>query len=223
MSKNLPSVGFSSAQFRLIESGIEITGKPTLHEWVEAVEVVKSMVRVSPLALAGLYTYGKSRSEWAEEFYQVVEGYDKRTLENMMSLARKVTPEVLAVSPSIGHADAVRTLPLPRQLEMIQAAKVEQLSVTELRQRVRNERKIPHSAGHASADAERCQRIIVSVRRVIQDLSALTIEATSQDVANACRFLERRFMDAVTTLDAAAVAAIESGIKVKKTKRVKRG
>ena len=216
MSRNLPAVGFSSARFRLIQSGIEITGKPTLHEWVEAVETVKSMVRVSPLALAGLYSYGKSRQDWTEEFYQVTEGYDKRTIENWTSLARTVKPEVLAEAPSIGHADAVRSLPVPRQKEMIAAAKDEQLSVAELRQRVRNERKIPHSSGHANLDAEACQRIIRSIRRLIQDIAETGIRAESKEVANACSYLQQRFMDAVTQLDAAANVAIAAGIKPKK-------
>ena len=221
MSRNLPAVGFSSTRFRLIQSGIEILGKPTLTEWVEAVEAVKSMARVSPLALAGLYSYGKSREDWAEEFYQIADGYDRRTLENWMSLARKVKPEVLAEAPSIGHADAVRSLALPRQKEMIQAAKDEQLSVAELRQRVRNERKIPHSSGHANRDAECCQRVIRSIRRLLQEIAEIGILAESKEVANVCSFLQQRFMDAVTQLDAAATAAIEGGIKPKK--RGKRG
>ena len=105
MSKSITAVRFPSGRFRLVKSGIEITGEPALEEWVEAVEVVKNMARVSPLALAGLYAYGKSRPEWAEEFYQVTEGYDKRTVENWSSLS--VKPEILAEAPSIGHADAV--------------------------------------------------------------------------------------------------------------------
>ena len=89
---------FSPWRFRLVKSGIQITGTPTLQEWVDAVDVVKGMERVAPLALAGLYAYGKSRPEWAEEFYQVTEGYDRRTLENWVSLVRKVTPEIMAKS-----------------------------------------------------------------------------------------------------------------------------
>ena len=69
----------------------------------------------------------------------MTEGFDKRTVENWSSLSRTIKPEILAEAPSIGHADAIRSLPLSQQRVMIQASKDEQLTVAELRQRVRND------------------------------------------------------------------------------------
>ena len=63
MSKRTAVGSLPRGRFRFVKSGIEITGKPTLDEWVEAVEAVQSMVRVSSFALAGLYAYGKSRTD----------------------------------------------------------------------------------------------------------------------------------------------------------------
>ena len=219
MSKSLAIVGLSSGLFRLIDSGIEVTGKPTLQEWVDAVEVVKGMVRVSPLALAGLYAYGKSRVEWAEEFYQVTEGYDRRTLENWMSLARKVKPEILAKAPSIGHADAVRSLPLTQQKKMIKAATDEQLTVMELRQRVRNDRKVPHSSGHADADAEACQRLIRVLHRLIKEAAQIGLEAKHEAVIEVCREVQDGWVNNILRLDTAANAAIASVVKAPKKRR----
>lgn len=193
-----------------------------MQEWVDAVDVVKGMERVAPLALAGLYAYGKSRPEWAEEFYQVTEGYDRRTLENWVSLVRKVTPEIMAKAPSIGHADVVRSLPLAQQKKMIQAANDEQLTVADLRQRVRNDRKVPHSSGHANADAEGCQRIARSLSRTVKELAELGFSAEHEAVVNACPLMQDQIIDVVMALHAAANEAIAAGIKAPKKKRSKR-
>ena len=222
MSKNEAVVSLPRGRFCLVKSGIEITGKPTLDEWVEAVEIVKAMGRVSPLALAGLYAYGKTRPEWAEAFYQVTDGFDKRTVENWSSLSRSVKPEILAESPSIGHADAVRSLPLSQQRVMIQASKDEQLSVADLRQRVRNERKIPHSSGHADADAEACQRMIRGLQRLIKDVALIKLQAHHPAVIEACHDMQGVWVNSILRLDRAANEAIAAGIKAPKKKRRKR-
>ena len=219
MSKRIAAVGLPRGRFRLVDSGIEITGTPTLHEWVDAVEAVKGMVRVAPKALAALYAYGKSQPEWAEEFYQVTEGYDRRTVDNWVSLVRNVTPEIMADAPSIGHADVVRSLPIAQQKKMIQAATDEQMTVMELRQRVRNDRKVPRASGHANVDAEGCQKIAKSLSRTVKELAELGFSAEHGAVVDACRCMQQQIIDVVMTLHAAADAAIASNIKAPKGTR----
>ena len=165
-----------------------------MDEWVSAVETVKGMVRVAPKALASLYAYGRSRPEWSEEFYQVTEGLDQRTVDNWVSLTKNVPLEIMADAPSIGHADVVRSLPLPEQQKMIQAATDEQMTVMELRQRVRNDRKVPRASGHANHDAEGCQKIAKSLARTVKELAELGFSAKHDAVVTVCSVAQQQVM-----------------------------
>ena len=106
---------------------------------------------------------------------------------------------------------------------MIQAAHDEQLTVMELRQRVKNDRKVLHSKGHASADAdaEACQRVIRGLQRLLKDLARVGLEAQHAAVIDACREVQAVWVKNIIRLNGAANEAIASGIKAPK-KRSKR-
>ena len=205
--------------FQLCDSGIRVVGTPTVDEWIAAVGAAKEMVRVAPMVLAKLYAYGKSRGEWAQEFYQVVQGYDKRTLDNWASLVNQVKDDVLALAPSLGHADTVRTLPADRQKALLQEAVDEQLPVMELRQRVRHERKIPHTAGHANRDAESCQRLMMALKRQIETVAREAMTTNDPTVQAVCGTVQAMLMDCVVELDGAARALLARSVRPKAKRR----
>ena len=194
----------AGGSFLLTDSGIEIAGEPSLAGRVAAVCAAKAMARAAPLALAELYRYGQSREDWSEEFSQVMAGYDRRTIENMASLVRKVSPEVRAAAPSIGHADAVRSLPAERQKALMDEATAGQLSVAEVRRRARRERKLPLAQGHASRDAESLQMLVRALQRSIDDVQRVSLELDGKEGRDACRAVMLRLEKSWKTLDEAA-------------------
>jgi hypothetical protein len=124
--------------YKVTETGIQITAEPTFERWSSEVESWFILHTAGPIVIGDLLNYGELR--WPEQFAQVIDGlsqkYQAQTLLNYRSVMRRVPPEVRHPELSFGHYDAVASLPVTEQRQVLERAVEENWSRDETRQMV---------------------------------------------------------------------------------------
>lgn len=125
--------------FRFRSKSVVAVGRPSEEQWQAAYRFAEACQEGSPYWIGDLLTYAESRQEWASRIDQIqsVVDLDRKTLVNRGYVARHVTGEARALSPSLGHSDVVASLVEPEQVAWLRRAKDEGWSVSEFRSVVR--------------------------------------------------------------------------------------
>ena len=128
--------------FELKHRSITVKGQPSYGQWTAALEFAAGAHENGPIWIAALLAYGESRHEWREKLSQAaaLTGLTHKTLENLVSMYRKLSPKALAVAPSLGHMDAVTSFPAAEQEALLEQARDEELTVLEFRRVVKRHR-----------------------------------------------------------------------------------
>jgi len=117
---------------------LRVSRAVTYEEWAQELGTMQAFWvfsrRELPWYLGDMLNYGEAR--WGETYTQaiMVTGLDADTLANYKSACRKFQAGVLRVAGlSIGHHEAVRTLPDAQQVKWLEAAKEQKWSRADLR------------------------------------------------------------------------------------------
>jgi len=114
-------------------------GKPSLRGWINALQLAVGAHESSPYWIGDLMAYSETRGDWSEKLSQALSltGYAEQTLKNLGYIARHVAEPERQIAPSVAHAAVVAKLQAGEQHELLDIARDQQLTVTELRQEVR--------------------------------------------------------------------------------------
>ena len=125
--------------------------RPTLRGWQVAFQYASASQESSPYWLGDLLLYAEDRADWREKLDQAktVTHLSRHTLENQMSVCRKVRGRAREVSPSISHAAVVTKLPPKEQEVWLEQARAGEWTVWELTQAIRAHQ--PSTEGRADA------------------------------------------------------------------------
>lgn len=125
--------------FRLRGRSVEVVGKPGIKGFQDALAYACEFYESSPWWIAGLVSYGEGREDWKEKLDQAISvtRLARQTLLNLGSLYRNSTDETRALAPSPGHLDVVIKLPAAEQRKWLDQARLEELTVRELRRGIR--------------------------------------------------------------------------------------
>lgn len=181
----------------LTATGLVIKGKPLFGDWENALIMADEMERRSPFWKADLLAYAYKRPDWEGLIDAVIDAgrFTEATVRQYRSLSARVPRSDRVEGLSLSHHEAVAALPSEDKRELLTKAKREHLSVSALKQVVRQSRKVKrvlkgqaselakaHDAvvQHAHEAAEHCQAI---PRHDCKDAEKL--------IAKAIRALER--------------------------------
>lgn len=128
--------------FKLNARGVEIIGKPTPRQWINAMDFAMAAEECSPFWVGELWHYAEERRpDWQEKLQQMVAKLGRplqlKTLQNHASIAKHVVAEAKEVAPSLAHADVVTALEPAEQVKWLTKARDEEMGVRELRTEVR--------------------------------------------------------------------------------------
>jgi hypothetical protein len=124
-------------KFRLLQTTIQIQGKPTVEEWLVPLQFVLWCQRASPWWIGDMLNAGDARL--GEAFSQACEGLvSAEMLQRYESVARRVPPRNRRAALSWSAHAAVARLPHDQQQRMLALAEKHGWSSTELRIRVRS-------------------------------------------------------------------------------------
>lgn len=119
---------------------------PTLEECVNALGLAYAAEESSAFWIGDLWNYLEGQAGWREQLPQKLADlgveYAVQTFYNSGSVARKVTGRARQAAPSFGHASVVADLEDDEQVELLERARDEGLSVREL-MNVKRQRKRP--------------------------------------------------------------------------------
>lgn len=120
--------------FRFKARSVEIVGRPSLENFQAALELAESFGRAAPFWIGALVAYGDSRKDWKDKLDQAVSitKYDRHTLHNHGAVYRALSDEAREVAPSFTHAAAVVTLGKQDQIDVLEKARTEGLTVREV-------------------------------------------------------------------------------------------
>lgn len=122
--------------FKFATRSVEIVGKPTLNQWVAAFQFAVATEESSPFWVGKLYNYAEGRADWRDTLQQALadSGHTMalQTLQNHGWIARNVSEEAQKLAPTITHAAVVARLPDEEQVEWMDRARQEELTVREL-------------------------------------------------------------------------------------------
>lgn len=123
--------------FILKMKGVSTVGRPTIEQWIAAMDFATAAEQASPFWVGHLWNYAESRPDWKEKIYQALAEIGRpitiKTLTNLGYISRTVTAEAQAIAPSIGHADVVSALQPSEQVKWLEKAASEELTVRDLR------------------------------------------------------------------------------------------
>lgn len=130
---------------KLHQSTTTFAKRVSLPQWTAALQFAFATHHASPIWIGMLWNYGEAREDWQGRLPQAMAdaGLDLEveTCRNYGSVVRQVTPEALAVAPSLSHATAVMALPAPEQVDFMRQAREEDLTTRDVRLRVRHAKR----------------------------------------------------------------------------------
>lgn len=143
-------------KFRLGARSAKPIGRPTVEGWAAALEFACSSHQASPYWIGDLMAYAESREDWKDKAEQVreVSGLALQTITNLGYIARHVEEPERALAKSIGHADVVAPLPRADQTRWLEAARVNEWSVRDLRLNIRASKRRLIIEGQAQLEGQ---------------------------------------------------------------------
>lgn len=176
LSRRIPAITIGG--FSLSASGVEVAGAPNLDDYAAAVAFAARAHDASGFWLADLLVYAETRPEWAEALDSILdhELLTADTIRNYRSVARRIRPAERVEGLSFGHHCEVAALDPADQRVMLERAKVEGWSTSQLRRAIRGVRQT--RTGDESQAAY--------LRTRIADLAWLAEEACRRIPARQC-------------------------------------
>lgn len=138
-------------KFVFTNSGLLVKDAPTLAEYTEAGEFIDWTLKGSPWWKADWLAYGETRTDWRERLAQAVSmtGLAEKTLLNMKAVAEQVPPSRRREDVSFGVHAIVAPLHPKEQVQFLEEAATERLTVNEVKARVRARRRAKSIQGRA--------------------------------------------------------------------------
>lgn len=129
--------------FQLRARSVVVVGKPSKKQWLNAIAFAKAANDASPYWIGDLLRYAEGREDWRETFDQLLAetGLAAGTLHNYQWIATHVEPPERALAPTPAHAQEVAPLPRPEQTKYLKAARDENMTRRELRQRIKGDKR----------------------------------------------------------------------------------
>jgi len=131
--------------FKLTSRRAEPIGRPTLEQFAGALQFAVAAENCSPYWIGDLWNYGEGRQDWRDRMDQAIKDlgspFTHKTLMNMGYISRKVQGRARELAPTIGHASEVAALEPDEQVEWMDRAKTEGMSVRDLRLEVKASRR----------------------------------------------------------------------------------
>ena len=111
-----------------------IVDRPTLGGWRAAFEFASDSERSSPYWVGDLLSYAETRAEWQELMDQALSAtqFARQTIINRTSVSKRVTGRARELAPSFSHASVVASLEPAEQEELLEQARSEEWTTTEL-------------------------------------------------------------------------------------------
>lgn len=171
------------AGFTLGERHVTAIGRPTLEEWIAAVQFAGAIENAAGYWIGDLLRYAENRADWQGKIDQAMAltGVARQTALNLTYIARHVEEPERQLAPTISHAAAVAQLAQPEQTKWLEQARAEGLTVRELRNAVRREHRAVVLTGSAPEVRDVEVLVCVSVEAVnstvAEDVAWKTIAA----------------------------------------------
>lgn len=135
------NIGMSPTGLVIPDAGI------TMDEWSALFNVIRNIRTAWQFVVGDWIAYGNDHFEQSYEAIAELTGYKSETIESFASTCRNVPQFIRVNSLSFGHHRLVSALPLERQLEALQFAAQNELSVQEFRSLLRGGKRKRLSAG----------------------------------------------------------------------------
>lgn len=127
---------------------------PKIAGWQAALQFAAASEESAPYWVGDLLAYADTRADWLDLMDQAkaVTKLAQHTLENYTSMARKVKGRARELSPSAAHSKVVQKLPPAEQEKLLELARVEGLTVSELNKAMRSEERTKIIEGQAALE-----------------------------------------------------------------------
>ena len=124
--------------FRLVETGVEITGRPDWGNMVGAWAFAKRANRSAGFWLADLMRYARKRPDWAGKLSQLIDhtGLSAKTVKNIEAVGA-IPPSRRRDDVEFGHHEVVAPLEPEEQVAWLERAAEHGWNVRELRMEIR--------------------------------------------------------------------------------------
>jgi N6-adenosine-specific RNA methylase IME4 len=131
------------AGFTLHARGVRPVGRPTLEQWVAAMQFAVACERSSGYWVGDLLRYAENRADWKDRLDQAlaVTGVARKTAINLTYIASHVDEAERELAPTLSHAAEVAPLPKAEQRRYLKKAANEELTRRELRMLIKSEKR----------------------------------------------------------------------------------
>lgn len=128
--------------------------KPTLDGWAGALHYSSASHEGSPYWVGDLLAYAEDRQDWRDKLDQAksVTKLAQHTLQNLTTVSRKVRGRARDLAPSISHSAVVAKLPAAEQEDLLEQARDEGWTVSELNKEMRAKERTRIVEGQAALD-----------------------------------------------------------------------
>lgn len=127
----------TNEQFKFSSTGIQIHPQTTFDQWQATGQYLQHIEGAIHWWIGDLFNYGEAR--WGEACYQIVDGYDfaVQTIRNDKWVAKAVPASLRRDTLHYSHHVEIASLEPNLQDELLNLAEEENLTVRELRQKVK--------------------------------------------------------------------------------------
>lgn len=152
-------------------------GQPDVADWQAALDYAEASEYGSPYWVSDLFDYAQSREDWRSKLDQIQSrtGLARQTIHNRISIGRRVKGNARHLSPSISHSAIVASLEPAEQEELLEQAKAEEWTVSELARAKKERDRKPVLEGQAVE----MHTIEVTVRMTREATSAYLAEQSA--------------------------------------------
>ena len=158
------------------DTSLVFTGEPTLETWGKIGEMLGKFDRWTPWAIGDWLIFGDSYGEDASQYVEAT-GVHPKTAANYAYVCGKIPHSRRRVELDFSHHEAVANLNPDDQTELLDMAAVNEMTVSDLRARVRVRKYGEMSeATYASAD-KLIHRLIVLVTKAREELRGMELGA----------------------------------------------
>lgn len=142
--------------FTLTATGVRVSGRPSFDEFRNVLDFANHVEKASPWWVVGLLTYGEKRRDWKDLLEQIVDatGYSEGRVRNLKTVGEKVLPDVRRDDVEFSVHEVVAPLPREEQVEILQLAAEERLSVRDVKMVIRSRRRQAIVAGQAVLEGQ---------------------------------------------------------------------
>lgn len=174
----------------LTPQGLKVRGKPAFGSYENAMAVAVYMADKAPFWKADLLEYAHKRADWQGLIDAVIDAgtFTESTVTQYRHVARSIPPERRVEGVSFSHHAEVASLEPSDQVKLLERAKRDHLSVSDLRREVRKEKKVRRVLkGQASELATAHDRVVEHA----YEAAGLCREIPLHDCANAERLITK--------------------------------